>query len=119
MTTSTDIRTNLKGLPELTDGRTYFTECGYSQKYPWVEIRRTEKTVTLAKVNIKPDPDWKPEMHAGGFSAHCSNQSDQTWLYAGVDESNTRVVRMTKRGWASQGTRFLEHQAIEFYDYGF
>jgi len=107
--------TNIKNLPE---GK-YFTETGYSQSYPWVEIKRTAKTVTLAKVNIAPDPEWKPEMIPGGFSAHCTNQSDQTWLYDGYDMSNTRTIRMTKKGWAHKGTRYIEDRAVEFYDYNF
>ena len=43
------MKTNIKNLPE---GHTYFTENGYSQSYPWVEIERTAKTVTLAKIEV-------------------------------------------------------------------
>ena len=108
--------TNIKNLPE---GPTYFTEYGYSQSYPWVEIRRTEKTVTLAKVNVVKDPDWKPEIHPGGFAGHCSNQQSQTWLFDGIDHENTRTIRLTKKGWAFKGTTFREGVAREFYDYNF
>lgn len=109
-------RTNLKNLPE---GPTYFTEIGYSQSYPWVEVSRTEKTVKLAKVLVGPDPDWKPKMHAGGFSAHCSNQNEQTWIYAGVDKEYTKIIRKTKMGWSHSGVKFRENEAVEFYDYNF
>lgn len=115
--------TNLKNLPE---NKTYFTECGYSQRYPWVEVKRTAKTVTLAKVKVKKDPEWKPEFTPGGFCAHCDNQSDQTWMYDGVDETQTCTVRLVKskyagqdKMWARKGVRFLENQAVEFYDYNF
>lgn len=107
--------TNIKNLPE---GK-YFTEVGYSQQYPWTEIARTAKTVTLAKVCVRVDPEWKPEMYAGGFAAHCSNQSEQTWLFLGVNPTQTVTVRQTKRGWASKGVRFIEDRAVEFYDYNF
>lgn len=109
------IKTNIKGLPE---GK-YFTEIGYSQQYPWVEVKRTAKTATLAKVIVKADPDWKPEMHAGGFFAHCSNQSEQTWLFHKIDEGRTCTIRETKRGWSRKGTRFIEDRAVEFYDWNF
>ena len=109
------INTNLKGLP---DG-VYFTERGYTQAYPWVQIKRTAKTATIAKVLVAKDPDWKPEMIPGGFAAHCTNQGDQTWLYAGVDLNLTRIIRLTKSGWMLHGTRYVEGAAIEFYDYNF
>jgi hypothetical protein len=108
-------RTNLKGLP---DG-VYFTERGYTQSYPWVQIKRTDKTATIAKVLVGPDPDWHPEIIPGGFAGHCTNQRDQTWLYAGVDLGNTRRIRLTRQGWMLHGTRYAEDRAIEFYDYNF
>ena len=120
MTTIThpDADTNIKNLPV---GLNYFTECGYSQSYPWVEVKRTAKTVTLAKVHVMRDPEWKPEMriYGGGFCAHCPNQNKQTWLFDRLDWNYTRTVRMTKRGWADRGTVFVEGKAIEFYDYNF
>lgn len=107
--------TNIKNLPE----GSYFTEIGYSQSYPWVEIARTATTVTLAKVEVQPDPEWKPEMHAGGFAAHCSNQHAQTWLFGRINREHTCTIRRTKRGWARKGVRFIEGRAREFYDYNF
>lgn len=111
------MNTNIKGLPE---GRNYFTECGYSQCYPWVEVKRTAKSVTLAKVEVAPDPEWKPEMIPGGFCAHCTNQHAQTWLFDKIDERNTVTVRWSVRGeWRAKGVRFIEGAAREFYDYNF
>ena len=107
--------TNIKNLPE----GNYFTEIGYSQSYPWVEIRRTAKTVTVAKVDVERDPEWKPEMIPGGFAAHCTNQHEQTWLFKGINHERTRTLRLTKKGWALQGTRYIEGRAREFYDYNF
>lgn len=108
--------TNIKNLPE---DRTYFTEYGYSQSYPWAEIARTAATVTLARVEVSPDPAWKPEMIPGGFAAHCTNQHDQTWLFARINPDVTKVIRKTKKGWARKGTPFEEGVAREFYDYNF
>lgn len=110
--------TNIKNLPE---NRTYFTECGYSQQYPWVEIKRTAKTVTVAKVNVAPDPEWKPEMIPGGFCAHCTNQSKQTWLFDSISEDYTRTIRLNKNGEYrfKSSTKYIEDRAVEFYDYNF
>lgn len=108
-------RTNIKGLPE---GR-YFTEIGYSQQYPWMELRRTDKTVTLVKVAVQADPDWKPEIIPGGFAGHCTNQSDQTWLFKGIRPTQTMTIRKTKNGWSRKGVRFVEDRAVEFYDFNF
>lgn len=110
------LSTNIKNLPE---GRTYFTEYGHSQTYPWVEVKRTAKTVTLAKVNVKRDPDFVPDFIPGGFCAHCTNQSEQTWLFDAIDETYTKTIRLTKRGWTDKGVKFRENVAREFYDYNF
>lgn len=115
--------TNIKGLPDLTGGRMYFTEIGYSQSYPWVEISRSPsgKTVTLAKVHVVPDPEWLKirDYQPGGFCGHVSNQGEQTWLYHGADETRTKTIRKTKLGWSNSGVRFVEGRAVEFYDYNY
>lgn len=110
------VDTNIKGLPE---GRNYFTEVRHSDKEPWVEISRTAKTVTLAKVNVSTDPSWEPKFEAGGFVANCSNQHEQTWLFDSIDETYTITIRQTKQGWSHRGTKYLEGQARRFYDYNF
>ena len=111
------MNTNIKNIPA---DRTYFTERGYSQSYPWVEVKRTAKTVTVAKVNVEADPEWKPVFHVGGFSANCSNQSEQTWLFANIDPKYTRTLRLNKKGeWKSDGVKYSEDKAVEFYDYNF
>lgn len=110
------VSTNIKGLPE---GRTYFTQYGHSQSYPWVELRRTAKTVTLQKVNVQKDPDWTPNIIPGGFAGHCDNQHEQTWLFKDIDEGYQRTIRLTKNGWMGNGEKFRENVAREFYDYNF
>lgn len=108
--------TNIKDLPE----GNYFTEIGYSERYPWREVSRTAKTVTLQKVLVRHDPEWaaKREFIPGGFCGHVPNQSEQTWLYKGLGQSTMRIFK-TKRGWGRKGVRFVEGAAHEFYDYNF
>lgn len=111
------MHTNIKNLPE---GK-YFTEIGYSQTYPWVEVRRTAKTVELAKVNVKADPEWaaKKLYYPGGFAGHCPNQDQQTWIFDSINEKLTCRIFKTKKGWSRKHVRFVEDQAREFYDYNF
>ncbi|MCB1423202.1 MAG: hypothetical protein KDJ69_12205 [Nitratireductor sp.] len=109
------LATNIKNLPE----GEYMTEHGYSQSYPWKVIARTPATATLARVHVERDPEWQPEFHPGGFAAHCSNQSDQTWLFGRLDEADTITVRKTKYGWRRKGVGFTEQMARHFYDYNF
>jgi hypothetical protein len=116
-----EMKTNIKNLPE---GRNYFTERGYSQSYPWVEVSRSPsgKTVKLVRVFVDKDPEWlaKKVFIVGGFCGHCSNQEEQTWLFKSFGPEAAPIsVRMTKRGWARNGVRFDEGRAVEFYDYNF
>ena len=107
--------TNIKNLPE----GDYMTELGYSQCYPWKVMRRTAQTAVLQRVKTAPDPDWKPEMHSGGFCAHCSNQGRQTWLYDGLENHQIRV-RLNKHGqFVRRGVRFIAGSCRYFYDYNF
>ena len=108
-------QTNIKGLPE---GK-YFTEIGYSQRYPWAEIGRTATTAKLARVIVQRDPDWRPEIASGGFAGHCANQDEQTWLFKGVKPTDVVTIRKTKHGWSNKGVKFVEDMAWEFYDYNF
>lgn len=108
-------KTNIKNLPE----GEYFTEVGYSQSYPWVVISRTAKSVKLAKVIVKADPEFKPNIIPGGFAGHCDNQHEQTWLFDRIHTDFTKTIRMTKKGWAHKGVRFWEGVAREFYDWNF
>lgn len=109
-------KTNIKNLPE---GLNYFTEWGYSDSYPWVEVKRTAKTVTLRKVLVKKDPEFTPHILPGGFAGHCTNQHEQTWLFDRIDLSGTKTIRLTKKGWALKGVRYSEGVAREFYDWNF
>lgn len=108
--------TNIKNLPE----GVYFTEIGWSERYPYREVSRTAKTVTLQRVLVDPDPEWiaKKQFIPGGFVGHVPNQSEQTWVFKGLGERTTRIYR-TKKGWGRHGTRFVENAAHEFYDYNF
>jgi len=107
----------------------YLTKTGYSQSYPFKVVGQSAsgKTLHLKPVKVARDPEWQPEMHPGGFAAHCSNQSDQTWLYDGVeDDAPVTKVRLKKSRyggsdllWGSKYSEFIAGGAVYFYDYNF
>jgi hypothetical protein len=95
---------------------------GYSQVYPYEIIREvTDKTIEIRAMTQSPDPDWKPNFIPGGFAAHCTNQSEQTWLYS--SDPTAPVIRMRKRKdgkWYSvMGMHRVESEPRYFYDYNF
>ena len=113
--------TNLKGLP---DGE-YMTETMYSDTVPYKVVGRTATTVTLQEVLVEPDPEWKPNILPGGFAGHCTNQNEQTWLYAGLGQNTVRVRLVKSRYfgsdklWGSKGREFIANGARRKYDYNF
>ena len=122
-----EFTTNIKGLPE----GEYMTETGYSETYPYKVVERSAsgKSVYVVPVKVKPDPEWvaKMEWVPGGFAGHCVNQSEQTWLYDGIDEkAKPRALRLKKsrycgsdKLWGDKGREFIANGARYFYDYCF
>jgi hypothetical protein len=100
----------------------YANRLGYSDVEPFEVIRAiSDKTIEVRKMKAERDDSVNLEFHAGGFSAHCSNQHEQKWF---ITSDNTRPViriRLGKRGWKSAcGSLFqLADQPIKFYDYNF
>ena len=127
MTTNKPIRsydaftTNIAGLPE----GEYLTETLYSDTTPYKVVARTAATLTLQEVLVERDPNWKPEIVAGGFAGHCTNQDEQTWVYAGLG-AHTVKVRLVKsryagsdKLWGCGGREFIANGARRKYDYNF
>jgi chromosome condensin MukBEF MukE localization factor len=114
-------QTNIIGLPE----GEYVTESMYTDAHAWVVLGRTAKTLTVAKVLVKRNLDWKPEFIAGGFAGHCVNNSEQTWLFDRIS-NETKVLRLVKSRytgsdmmWGYKGEKFIANGAVEMYDYNF
>tara|TARA_R110000851_G_scaffold174949_1_gene321144 strand:- start:70 stop:399 length:330 start_codon:yes stop_codon:yes gene_type:complete len=106
--------TNIKGLP---------TDCEYvtlstgSDRQPYKVVRKTRCTMDIAQVYTCKHDAWSPSFQVGGFSAHCTNQSEQTWLYTGLATSTLRVHK-PRTGWEAHRTLTL-NTAVRFYDYNF
>jgi len=97
----------------------YANQYGYSDVHPFEVVRViSDKTIEVRAMTATKDPSWQPKFHAGGFSAHCSNQSEQRWFYSSNPEAPVKRIRRGKRGWA-KGTFIIEARPFRFYDYNF
>jgi len=116
-----EFTTNIIGLPE----GEYLTETSYSDQSPYKVVAKTPTTLTLKKVMVAKNPEWKPEFVPGGFAAHCTNQGEQTWVYEGLlDETvKVRLIKSKFCGsdklWGAKGATFIANGAVKFYDYNF
>ena len=113
--------TNVKGLPE----GEYLTETLYTDTTPYKVVDRTATTLTLQEVLVERDPEFKPNFIKGGFAGHCTNQDEQTWLYAGLGEHTVKVRLVKSRYygsdklWGCKGREFIANGANRKYDYNF
>jgi hypothetical protein len=95
----------------------------YINTYLWTDVNPLGKIVgikgktgvVLARVHCERDESVQMNFIPGGFSAHCTNNYSQKWIYT-VDENDTFTVRL--------GKGFLKRNRIQdapyhFYDYNF
>jgi len=47
---------------------------------------KSKTKVILERMKAEISPEFKPEWHVGGFSAHCSNQWAQEWIHTPTGE---------------------------------
>lgn len=101
----------------------YANQIGYSDVRPFeiISVSKSGKQITIREMNAELDPSWKPQFHAGGFSAHCSNQADQKWIITSDENANTIKAYLRKDGrfHSAYGKHKIEDQPRRFYDYNF
>ncbi len=103
--------------------KAYANQIGYSDVSPFeiLSVSKSGKQITIRAMQSELDPNWKPEFHAGGFVANCSNQAGQKWVITS-DESGT-VIKAHKRAdgyfHSAWGKHKIEAQPRRFYDYNF
>ena len=100
----------------------YANHLGYTDINPFEVVRKiSDKTIEIREMNAERDTSVKLEFHAGGFSAHCSNQRDQRWHITPDPDAPVIRIRLGKQGWKDKyGRRFdLSDKPIKFYDYNF
>ena len=112
---------NKEKMPEPKVGL-YANECGYSDINPYEIVRIVSaKCIEVRHMDCVPDPEWKPEVHKGGFAAHISNDRDQKWIITPSQSKQVLRLRLRKDGfWWSGGMRFrISEKPVKFYDNNF
>lgn len=71
---------------------------GYSDVYPYevIEVSKSGKKVKIREMKAKLDPNWKPEMIPGGFSAHCVNNREQKWILESDEDGAVMEISLRK-----------------------
>lgn len=96
------------------------TEMCYSDKHSYTIIAMTKCTITVQRDKAERAETFKPEWIPGGFSAICTNQSEQKWNIQPDPNGMKATLRPNKgRGWFHNGTLFVLGRRDEFYDYNF
>ena len=103
---------------------THANHNGYSDTTPFEIVRVvSDKTIELRAMTSELASDWKPEIVAGGFSGHCTNNGNQSeaWVIKSDPEGYKVRARLQKDGsWkSSHGRHSLHTAAIKHYDYNF
>ena len=95
--------------------------CSDVKPYEVVSVSKSGKQITLRSMKFERDQTWQPEFHAGGFVAHCSNQSEQRWLIE--SDADGYIIKAHKRAdgyfHSAYGKHRIERNPRAFYDYNF
>ena len=96
---------------------------GYSDVHPYevLAISKSGKQITIRAMKAERDPAWQPDFDIGGFSAHCSNQSDQRWMIESDSDGHTMKAHKRADGdfWGAYGRHRIDAKPRRFYDYHF
>jgi len=95
------------------------------QAYTIVEVVN-EKKVVARRCTATLKESWKPEMVAGGFVAHCTNNHSQEYDYVDSEENGLKVFTLRRNGkWYAEGENIKGSKPAsmgmrkEFHDYNF
>lgn len=101
----------------------YANRIDYTDVHPFEVVKViSEKTLEIRRMDAKLDPNWKPEIHPGGFVGNCSNQNDQKYTYSSVEDAPTIRIRKHSNGkWYDKNkSRYsLADAPRKFHDYNF
>ena len=102
---------------------TYFNHCGFSDVEPYEVIKEvSSKTVIIRKMKCELLNKDKLNWETGGFSAICTNQSDQDWKISSDPSSTPFRIRLHKDGtWKDPyGDTYIKStKPVKFYDFNF
>ena len=93
----------------------------WSDRHAATVIKVTAKTVTVCRDKATLNPDFKPEFTPGGFAAHCTNQSEQSYTYEPDEKGEVRTFHWSDKfqRYGQPGNLTLSKGRHEFYDYNF
>lgn len=99
------------------------TICLHSDRHAGTVIKKTKTTITIQRDKATLDPNFKPEIVAGGYAGNCTNNEDQTYTYERDPEGMIETFRWSKKNARYQGGDDGSIKVIkgryEFYDYNF
>lgn len=97
------------------------TICHYTDRTACtiVAVSKSGKTISIQPDNAELD-NWKPEMIAGGFVGHCTNNGAQRYRYSLNPEAPVWKARLRKNGTyqTTNGERLIKGRH-QFHDYNF
>jgi len=100
----------------------FANRCGYTDVHPFEVVRIVSDKCIEVRAMDTSDNKTKLDFHVGGFSAHCSNQKDQSYDFTSNPDNQTIKVRLHKDTWwrSKHGERFYIAEAPrKFHDYNF
>ena len=101
---------------------THANHSGWSDVHPYEIVRVvSSKTIEIRVMDAELDENWKPEIVAGGFAGHCTNQGAQKWAYKSNPDYTVIRARLRKDGYfySANGRHVLSKTPYKFYDYNF
>ncbi len=100
----------------------YANQYSHSDVTPFEVVRViSDKTIEIREMLATKAAGEKLEFHAGGFSAHCSNQQAQKWDITPNEQAQIIRARKQKDGTFKSiyGKHRLSDTPVKFYDYNF
>lgn len=106
----------------------YATYLGYTDREAYEVIRVvSENTLVVRELDAVLDPSYKPEFVPGGFSAVCTNDREQKWIFSSNENNRTYTIRRKKKQnlkdrelFGYKSLRFvLADEPYKYYDYNF
>lgn len=93
----------------------------WTDRHACTIVKVTPKTVTVRRDKAIRDPDFKPEWEIGGFSAICTNQEEQRWIYEPDPKGEVTTFHWSGKynSYGRPGNCTLSAGRHEFYDYNF
>jgi len=108
--------------PEIiVEERGYMNRKGYTDVEPYEIVRVVSpKCVEIRAMDTEFLNKDEMKFHAGGFSAHCSNNYSQKYSYKSNEQNPIKRIRLRKNGWGNGHTKYNHSmKPCKFYDFNF